>query len=269
MTIDKDFTGVVLDSFLVDNVIPDIIDDEHALFEELLESTAFTEVHHKGGPLPRLMAIQGFIDKEGRRPIYRHPLDDEPEMTAFTSIVETIRLAVVDRISKYKEMSIHFNHALIQLYRSGEDSISEHADKTIDVARDSVIANFSIGSKRTIILRDKDKGKQPREAHRVPLKSNSVFVLGLATNRNYVHEIKRDRRRTEEKDDEERGEAFDGARISITFRDVSTFVDDKTGALIGQGAAFGLADDGALLKAFRDENTSKTESEVIYSQQAH
>lgn len=40
------------------------------------------------------------------------------------------------------------NHVLIQYYRSGNDYISEHSDKTIDVVRDSKIVNVSLGAER-------------------------------------------------------------------------------------------------------------------------
>lgn len=266
---------VVLDSFIVDGVLGGDVDEE-AVFNQLVESTDWAEVTHKGGAVPRRLAVQGHIEEDGRRPIYRHPLDKCPEMTPFTGLVDSIRRAVIDVINTYNHgPPITFNHALIQLYRSGEDYISEHADKTIDVARGSVIANFSIGSKRTMILRDKTKKmnvkdehpEQPREVHRVPLKSNSVFVLGLNTNRCFLHEIKRDRRRVEEKDEEERGDKFEGARISITFRDIATFQSSDGQILTGQGAHFSLNDEDneALLKAFSKENSSKESSDVIYS----
>ena len=40
------------------------------------------------------------------------------------------------------------NHVLIQYYRSGNDYISEHSDKTIDVVRGSNIVNVSLGAER-------------------------------------------------------------------------------------------------------------------------
>jgi hypothetical protein len=47
------------------------------------------------------------------------------------------------------------NHALIQYYRGGQDYISEHSDKTIDVVRSSSIVNVSLGAQRTMMLRTK------------------------------------------------------------------------------------------------------------------
>lgn len=40
------------------------------------------------------------------------------------------------------------NHVLIQYYRTGNDYISEHSDKTIDVVQDSKIVNVSLGAER-------------------------------------------------------------------------------------------------------------------------
>lgn len=270
--------GVVLDSFTIDGVITNNHDGDEAMFKQLIEATDWAEVRHKGGALPRLMAIQGSIDTDGMQPIYRHPLDKEPVMAPFSACVDSIRFAVTDAINSHlppddARAPISFNHALIQLYRSGEDYISEHADKTVDVARGSVIANFSLGSKRTLILRDKAKklkqseGQEPREVHRIPMKSGSCFVMGLDTNRCFLHEIKRDRRRAEEKDEEERGEKFEGARISVTFRDIATLKSSDGQYLTGQGAHFSLSneDKAALLSAFSLENSTKENSDDIYS----
>lgn len=170
------------------------------------------------------------------------------------------------------------NHALIQLYRNGDDYISEHADKTLDIERGSSIVNLSIGATRTMILRPKKetgssgnimvlpKGT-PRPSTRVKMDHASLFVLGWETNQRMTHEIKRDKRDDKFKTDHER--AFDGVRISITLRKVATFLCTDDGSLVGQGApnkakslvshspallANAMEEEDMLLKAFSTEN---------------
>ena len=242
-------------------------DADEWVLNELLSEVSLQEVSHKGGLVPRLMAVQGMWEG-GKQPLYRHPLDEDPQMVHFTPLVASIRQAVVTRMRAEGfdvEERCDFNHALIQLYRSGNDCITEHADKTIDVKIGSYIVNFSLGATRTLVLRKKEKavcvvGVDSREAIRVPLRSMSAFILGLDTNRTHLHEIKRDKRREEEKGDDEI--AFGGQRLSITFRTVATFVDEADGSLSGQGAH--LVDRGALLEAFRKENKTTADWATLY-----
>jgi hypothetical protein len=118
------------------------------------------------------------------------------------------------------------NHGLLQLYRHGRDWISEHADKTLDVARPSSIVNVSLGSVRTMALRPKEgRATDGSSTLKVPLPHGSVFVLGLETNRRWYHAIK------------QRGAGpDDGPRISLTFRSIGTWLDPVTGAVWGVGA---------------------------------
>ena len=51
-----------------------------------------------------------------------------------------------ERVEKILQHPV--NHVLIQYYRTGNDYISEHSDKTIDVIRGSKIVNVSLGAER-------------------------------------------------------------------------------------------------------------------------
>lgn len=109
-------------------------------------------------------------------PVYRHPADNSPPLSPFSPTVALIRVAVE------KALNHPVNHALIQLYRDGNDAISEHSDKTIDVVRGSKIVNVSLGAQRTMVLRTKkdaipasDTGTpNSRPTIRVPLPHNSM-----------------------------------------------------------------------------------------------
>ena len=149
----------------------------HSLFFKVMNEVVLREVSHKGGLVPRLMAIQGVV-RDGKLPCYRHPLDDDLPILPFTAVVSALRRALITRMGRegfVLDEDGDFNHALIQLYRSGHDYISEHADKTIDIKPNSYIVNVSLGATRTLVLREK-KAKEgaSRKAIRVPLRSGSA-----------------------------------------------------------------------------------------------
>ncbi|HEY0194857.1 MAG TPA: alpha-ketoglutarate-dependent dioxygenase AlkB, partial [Kofleriaceae bacterium] len=164
--------------------------------------------------VPRLVALQGELGGDGVEPLYRHPADEQPAMQRFTPTVERIRRAVERRVGH------PLNHALIQQYRHGKDWISEHADKTLDLVRPSFIVNVSLGQRRTMILRPKH-GDAPLQ--RIPLPHGSLLQMDLATNQQWFHGIKQEG-------------ASDGARISLTFRQIGTSWDPAADAVWGIGA---------------------------------
>ena len=102
----------LLDSPLLDDVFP-----------LLKEEVAWQNMYHRSGKVPRLVAVQGEILPDGSIPIYRHPADESPRLLSFSPTVQKIRREV-ERLLKQP-----FNHALLQLYRDGNDNISEHSDK--------------------------------------------------------------------------------------------------------------------------------------------
>jgi hypothetical protein len=161
---------------------------------------------------------------------------------------------------------------LIQFYRTGADFISEHSDKTIDVVRGSKIVNVSLGAQRTMTLKmKKDRAlvlAAPGEAfrrptQRFPLRHNSMFVMGPETNSKWLHAINPDKRFLMSKSEPERREG--GARISLTFRHIGTFLTRDQTSIYGQGAKGKTAEDARpvvngtgeaerLIEAFGKEN---------------
>ena len=204
-------------------------------FELLRKEVAWQAMLHRTGEVPRRVAVQGETH-DGSVPIYRHPADESPPLLAWTSTVLKIR----DELQMLLKQP--FNHALIQLYRSGQDFISEHSDKTLDVVRGSSIINMSLGAQRTMTLRTKKSeqiqadGKTPtqRLTQKIPMPHNSVFVLGARTNARWLHGVRADKRPPAEKRPEEK--AFGGERISLTFRHIGTFTDVHRTRIWGQGA---------------------------------
>ena len=95
---------------------------EHA-FKLVKDEVDWQIMRHRSGEVPRRVAVQGEYGNQGATPLYRHPADETPPFREFSSTVRKIR----DELQILLKQP--FNHCLIQLYRSGEDNISEHSDK--------------------------------------------------------------------------------------------------------------------------------------------
>ena len=248
------------DTYVRYNLLPDSLKDPisdlplsanvyHALYHEV----KWQKMFHAGGEVPRLVAIQGSVDpKGGSKPVYRHPSDQSPPLLPFSSTVDTIRHEAE------KVIGHDLNHVLIQLYRSGDDHISEHSDKTLDIAHGSSIVNASFGARRTMRLRtkkgykpgmsksstnansaaapagDEDGDETTRLTQRIPMPHNSIFVLGLASNAFWLHGIPADKRAAGSRAAEEL--EYHGMRISLTFRKIATFLSADESHIWGQGA---------------------------------
>ncbi|KAJ9497345.1 hypothetical protein H2202_007149 [Exophiala xenobiotica] len=228
--------------------------EAHRSFYSCRENIQWQKMYHRSGEVPRLVAVQGDVAEDrSELPIYRHPADESPELLPFDTTVDMLRK------SAEKAVGHPLNHVLIQWYRNGEDNISEHSDKTLDIVRGSSIVNLSLGARRTMILRmkksaiptadnlkeEEDDGIRPSQ--RIPLPHNSLFILGEETNQYWLHSIRADKRPVSEKDPAEL--AFDGERISLTFRRIGTFIDSVRHTIWGQGATSKFKDkDGGARK---------------------
>lgn len=215
-------------------LIPDVELPTDA-FQRIRAEVFWQKMYHLSGQVPRLVAVQGRIQPNGSVPIYRHPADEAPPLEPFTPAVDEVRQAVEAILGH------SLNHALIQLYRDGQDNISEHSDKTLDIVRGSFICNVSLGAQRVMVLRTKSSAREPKEGadsgrttQRVVLPHRSLFVLGEKTNMRWLHGIRPDKRSDSIKSPEEL--AFGGERISLTFRNIGTFIDPASNTIWGQGA---------------------------------
>ena len=258
-------------SYLIEDVLSE--KESQNIFRNIDNEIKWGEMSHKGGLVPRLVCNQGSIycnsnatelhsSSDTFIPVYRHPAANPPPLIAWTAHVSKVK-EIAEQICGHP-----LNHALIQLYRSGDDYISEHADKTLDIMEGSYICNYSCGAKRTMILRAKkgarghnrknnlihsdesikddcnlskkekkeieNKLEEDRKNLRIPMHHNSLFLLDPHTNRYMLHSIKRDKRPLCEKSKEELREG--GARISITFRWIHTFERQSDGLLFGGGS---------------------------------
>ncbi|KAJ3570417.1 hypothetical protein NPX13_g5740 [Xylaria arbuscula] len=274
------------DTKVIYNILPEALCDD--IFERIRAEVEWKRMSHQGGEVPRLVAVQGLVESDGSKPVYRHPADESPPLHPFTPAVDAIRTVVEQKLGH------PLNHVLIQLYRAGTDYISEHSDKTLDIAHGSYIANVSLGAERAMTLRTKREPKRAkqgstksdeeaggeikaesehidgdgdslkRQVQRAQLPHNSLFQMGLATNARWLHGIRQDKRAPRDKGPAEL--AYEGARISLTFRHIATFLTGDEERIWGQGATAktresarpvinGLSTSAiAMLKAFGREN---------------
>jgi alkylated DNA repair dioxygenase AlkB len=225
-------------------IIYDINELKDISIDLLKKEIIFNEMYSQGSPVPRLISIQGIYTD--LKPLYRHPMDSQPEIQHMTPIVKKICDIVSNKCNE------QFNHVLIQMYRNGNDYIGEHADKTLDIKKNTKIVNYSIGSTRVMKLRTKKNDNSDREIKKVKLKHNSLFVLGWNANKKWLHSINPDKRPDIEKSEDE---LFNNCeRISFTFRNIATFIDNNN-HIIGQGSKFQqINTDIELLKLFSREN---------------
>ena len=213
------------------------------IFEQLHKEVAWQHMHHHTGEVPRLVCCQGDIDENGTSPVYRHPSDRTLPLREWTPMVERVRHAAQECVGH------PLNHALIQLYRGGTDYISEHSDKTLDIAMGSNIVNVSFGAQRIMRLRTK-RGAKPsstavsvnspsssspsRTTYRIQMPHNSMVTMTLSTNAEYLHGINADKRPVVEFVEAEK--LYGGQRISVTFRHIATFLSRDEKLIWGQGA---------------------------------
>lgn len=231
------------------------------IFTQIYNEVRWQKMYHQDGEVPRLVCAQGEYGADGSMPIYRHPADQTLPLLHFSPKVNLIRKRAETLVGH------PLNHVLIQLYRSGTDYISEHSDKSLDIARGSSMVNVSFGAQRTLRLRTKKLDKtedSQRRTQRVAMPHNSMFVLGLKSNMKWLHGIMADKRMPSERSDAEN--AYEGVRISLTFRHIATYLDAKCRTIWGQGATVKDQRDAAdvinddeeenerLVRAFSHEN---------------
>lgn len=270
-------------------VVYDLLPPELAgnAYEKLVEEVEWIRMMHRGGEVPRLVAQQGeILDADGSYPIYRHPADESPPLLLFSPTVQLIREHV------QKVLNHPVNHVLIQHYRTGADYISDHSDKTIDVVRNSSIVNVSLGAQRVMTLRlKKDRALKeqersqstnnstpttttfdndststththtqppPRLTQRIPLLDNSLFILGLETNKKWLHGISTDKRPVSTKSPSE--QVHEGARISLTFRWIGTFINPVKNTIWGTGGRGKTQEDArTIINGTTEEGTKEAE----------
>jgi alkylated DNA repair dioxygenase AlkB len=100
------------------------------------------------------------------------------------------------------ESAVRFNTALGNLYRSGKDTVSWHADDEPDLGPEPVIASLSLGATRRFLLRRRDDHSVSTSFE---LTHGSLLWMSGATQTFWEHSVPRTTQTV-------------GARINLTFR---------------------------------------------------
>ncbi|MFD2784237.1 alpha-ketoglutarate-dependent dioxygenase AlkB family protein [Hymenobacter rubripertinctus] len=96
-----------------------------------------------------------------------------------------------------------FNSVLLNLYRSGQDSMGYHADDEPELGSAPVIASLTLGATRTFRL--KPRPGVAAEALSLPLTSGSLLLMRGPTQQNWLHALPKTARPV-------------GPRLNLTFR---------------------------------------------------
>jgi alkylated DNA repair dioxygenase AlkB len=102
-----------------------------------------------------------------------------------------------------KETGYDFNSCLINLYRSGNDSVSWHQDNEIELGDDPIISSVSFGETRNFHLKSLDNEYKEN----IPLTNGSLLLMGNGTQNNYKHQVPKTKKNIQ-------------PRMNLTFRKV-------------------------------------------------
>lgn len=151
--------------------------DAAALMRELLGEVRWRQEHLRIAgreiPFPRLTAWYG-----DPRAVYTYSgIENRP--LAWTPALARLR----DRLRA--TLGTGLNSVLLNLYRTGSDSMGWHADDEPELGSRPVIASVSLGASRRFELRCRETG----ETRRVLLEHGSLLVMSGAAQHRWVHQV--------------------------------------------------------------------------------
>jgi alkylated DNA repair dioxygenase AlkB len=118
----------------------------------------------------------------------------------FQELLE-IRMAIKEEFPGF-----HFNSALANLYRDGNDSVGWHSDDEPELGKDPVIASVSLGEARKFRLRHKDY-KENGLKEGILLEHGSLLLMKGTTQHYWKHEVPKAPR-------------IEKPRVNLTFRTI-------------------------------------------------
>jgi alkylated DNA repair dioxygenase AlkB len=168
--------------------------DADRLLGELLATTEWRQevfrMYGREVPFPRLTAWYG---DEGTAYTYSG-LRNIP--APWTGPILEVKRAVE------APCGVTFNSVLLNRYRSGQDSVSWHADDEPEFGNNPVIASVSLGETRVFQFRHKER-KDLKAS--VELSHGSLLIMRGGTQENWLHQVPKTRRPV-------------GERVNLTFR---------------------------------------------------
>ena len=97
-----------------------------------------------------------------------------------------------------------FNSVLLNLYRTGSDSVAWHADDEPELGAEPIIGSISLGATRKFHLKNRDN---PAETISLNLEHGDVVIMRGSTQRHWLHQVPKTKKPV-------------GPRINLTFRRV-------------------------------------------------
>jgi alkylated DNA repair dioxygenase AlkB len=163
------------------------------LLRELLQSVPWKQEHlrlyGREIPFPRLTAWCGDPGA-----VYTYSgIVNEPR--AWTAGLARLR----DRL--HVALGVRFNSALLNLYRTGSDSMGWHADDEHELGERPLIASVSLGATRRFELRPLRKG----DSRGLALEHGSLLVMSGDTQRCWKHQVPKE-------------PTVRASRVNVTFR---------------------------------------------------
>jgi len=189
----EDATLILIESFFTK-------DEADSMYEKLLKDTKWKKskitIYGKLHDTPRLTAWYGDKDK-----IYTF------SGNSMNTLPWTPELFFIkDRVEK--EAGVAFNSVLLNLYRSGKDSVGWHRDNEKEFGENPIIASVSFGETRPFQLRHKfNKGL---DKITIPLTHGSLLIMKDKTQHVWEHQIPKTTKPVK-------------PRINLTFRIIKTF----------------------------------------------
>lgn len=176
---------------------PGFIDDTAELFKQLRDGVDWHQpilkVFGRSSPSPRLVC---FVGDEGLS--YRYS-----GQTHRSAPWPKALLALRARLAN--DYHCHFNCALLNYYRSGDDTMGWHSDDEAELGPAPLIASVSLGGCRDLRMRPKPRGLASSEAaFNLALEDGSLLLMLPPIQRHWQHSLPRRAKR--------------GGRINITFR---------------------------------------------------
>ncbi|MBB4603228.1 alkylated DNA repair dioxygenase AlkB [Hymenobacter luteus] len=98
-----------------------------------------------------------------------------------------------------------FNSVLLNLYRSGQDSMGWHADDEPELGPEPVIASVTLGATRNFRLKPRDPQHTAHGPVTLPLTTGSLLLMRGPTQRHWLHALPKTARPV-------------GPRLNLTFR---------------------------------------------------
>ncbi len=120
-------------------------------------------------------------------------------LNPWTPLLKTLKLQVESALG------LPFNSALLNYYRSGEDSVDWHSDDERELGHKPVIAALSLGGERRFDLRHKT---QKKLRYKLDLEHGSLLVMAGALQHCWVHRVAKCNTISE-------------PRVNITFRRIA------------------------------------------------